>query len=73
MLIATTDGLAGYEIKAYLGEVFAVAVHDGPSNAPGGQSSGTFRMPDDGQAAQPPGLTRIRREAVERLKAEKKK
>jgi uncharacterized protein YbjQ (UPF0145 family) len=70
MLIATTDGLAGYDIKTYLGEVFAVAVHAGPANAPGGQSSGTFRMPDDSQAAQSPGLTRIRRDAVERLKAE---
>ncbi|MCW2883820.1 MAG: hypothetical protein QOE54_6151 [Streptosporangiaceae bacterium] len=70
MLIATTDGLAGYDITAYLGEVFAVAVHTGPVSAPGGQSSGTFRMPDEGQSAQSPGLTQTRRDAVERLKAE---
>jgi uncharacterized protein YbjQ (UPF0145 family) len=73
MLIATTDGLPGYDIKVYLGEVLAVAVHTGQGGAPGGQSSGTFRRPDDGHASHTSpalGLTQTRRDAVDRLKAE---
>jgi uncharacterized protein YbjQ (UPF0145 family) len=69
MLIATTDGLPGYDIKVYLGEVFGVAVHADQGSAPGGRSSGTFRMPDGGHAPSP-GLTQTRRDAVERLTAE---
>jgi uncharacterized protein YbjQ (UPF0145 family) len=70
MLIVTTDGLAGHDIKAYLGEVFGVAVHQGPASAPGGQSSGTFRMADDGRTTWAADLTQTRRDAVQRLKAE---
>ncbi|MFC5750108.1 YbjQ family protein [Actinomadura rugatobispora] len=67
MLIVTTDGLPGYEIRSVLGEALGVAVRadqgsSGPAGHPG--SSATFRVTGE---QQPPGLAAARREAVERL------
>ncbi|MEO3828740.1 heavy metal-binding domain-containing protein [Actinomadura sp. B10D3] len=67
MLIVTTDGVAGYEIRSVLGEVLGTAVQaaQGGGPAPGqGGSSATFRV-----TGEQPGmsLAAARREAVERL------
>ena len=67
MLIVTTDGLPGYEIRSVLGEALGVAVRaDQGVPTPAGQpgSSGTFRVTGEQPS---PGLAAIRREAVERL------
>jgi uncharacterized protein YbjQ (UPF0145 family) len=70
MLIVTTDGLPGYEIRSVLGEALGVAVRtdQGPS-APTGQpgSSATFRVTGEQPS---PGLAATRREAVDRLAEE---
>ncbi|TDC63981.1 heavy metal-binding domain-containing protein, partial [Actinomadura sp. GC306] len=69
MLIVTTDGVAGYEIRSVLGEVIGTAVRSDqggapqPGHGPGG-SSATFRMPGEQPGA---GLAAARREAVDRL------
>jgi uncharacterized protein YbjQ (UPF0145 family) len=67
MLIVTTDGVAGYEVRSVLGEVLGTAVQadQGGVPAPGqGGSSATFRV-----TGEQPGvsLAAARREAVERL------
>lgn len=70
MLIVTTDGLPGYEIRRVLGEVFGVAVQtDQGAAAPAGTSpsSGTFRVTGEQPAL---GLSQARREAVQRLAEE---
>ncbi|MFI0354762.1 YbjQ family protein [Actinomadura sp. 9N407] len=67
MLIVTTDGLAGYEIRSVLGEALGVAVQTDQARgaAPGHSgSSATFRMTGETPAA---GLAGARREAVDRL------
>lgn len=63
MLIVTTDGLPGFEIRTVLGEVFGVAVQtdQGPAPSP---SSGTFRVTGEQPGA---GLAQARRDAVQRL------
>jgi uncharacterized protein YbjQ (UPF0145 family) len=69
MLIVTTDGLPGFEIRRVLGEVFGVAVHSDQGGAPGpSPSSGTFRRTTGEQPGL--GLARTRREAVQRLAEE---
>lgn len=70
MLIVTTDGLAGYEIRSVLGEVVGTAVQtDQARPAPGASpSSGTFRVSTGEQ--QGIGLGAARREAVDRLRDE---
>lgn len=75
MLIVTTEGLPGYDVRTVLGEVFGVAVRTASTAAAGGAapSSGTFRMPtNDPAVARAPGtgLTQARQEAVGRLAAE---
>lgn len=65
MLIVTTDALAGYAIRGMLGEALGVAVQTDQAAAPGGGSSGTFRMNTGEQAGA--GLLAARRQAVERL------
>ncbi|WP_344598462.1 YbjQ family protein [Actinomadura vinacea] len=70
MLIVTTDGLPGYEIRTVLGEALGVAVQtDQARSGPGGQpgSSATFRVTGEQPA---PGLAGARREAVDRLAEE---
>ncbi|MBA9006854.1 MULTISPECIES: YbjQ family protein [Thermomonospora] len=70
MLIVTTDGLPGYEIRRVLGEVFGVAVQtDQGAAAPTGASpsSGTFRVTGEQPGL---GLSQARREAVQRLAEE---
>ncbi|ACY98736.1 MULTISPECIES: YbjQ family protein [Thermomonospora] len=69
MLIVTTDGLPGFEIRRVLGPVFGVAVHsDQGGGAAPASNSGTFRVP---AAEQPgPGLAAARREAIQRLAEE---
>jgi uncharacterized protein YbjQ (UPF0145 family) len=67
MLIVTTDGVAGYEIRSVLGEVLGTAVQADQGSAPHpGQagSSATFRV-----TGEQPGvsLAAARREAVDRL------
>ncbi|MFB4315476.1 YbjQ family protein [Actinomadura sp. 21ATH] len=67
MLIVTTDGLPGYEIRSVLGEALGVAVQTDQARAaaPGhGGSSATFRVTGETPAA---GLAAARREAVDRL------
>ncbi|MFD0541676.1 YbjQ family protein [Actinomadura luteofluorescens] len=67
MLIVTTDGVAGYEIRSVLGEVLGLAVRadQGAVHAPGqGGSSATFRVTGEQPGA---GLAAARREAVDRL------
>ncbi|WP_141577296.1 YbjQ family protein [Actinomadura sp. WMMA1423] len=67
MLIVTTDGVAGYEIRSVLGEVLGAAVQadQGGVPQPGqGGSSATFRVTGERPAA---GLAAARREAVDRL------
>ncbi|TYK48121.1 YbjQ family protein [Actinomadura decatromicini] len=67
MLIVTTDGVAGYEIKSVLGEVLgsAVQAEQGAAPQPGhGGSSATFRVTGERPVA---GLAAARREAVDRL------
>jgi uncharacterized protein YbjQ (UPF0145 family) len=67
MLIVTTDGLAGYEIRSVIGEALGVAVQAEQARgaAPGhGGSSATFRMTGETPGA---GLAAARREAVDRL------
>jgi uncharacterized protein YbjQ (UPF0145 family) len=67
MLIATTDGLAGYEIRSVLGEALGVAVQtdQGRGASPGHSgSSATFRMTGETPSA---GLAGARREAIDRL------
>ncbi|TDE24043.1 heavy metal-binding domain-containing protein, partial [Actinomadura sp. 6K520] len=67
MLIVTTDGVAGYEIRSVLGEVIGTAVQSGQGGAPQpgpGGSSATFRVTGERPAA---GLAAARREAVDRL------
>ncbi|MFI0444758.1 YbjQ family protein [Actinomadura sp. 6N118] len=68
MLIVTTDGLAGYEIRSVLGEVLGVAVQT-DQGLPSGQSSSsaTFRVTGEQPAV---GLAATRREAVDRLAQE---
>jgi uncharacterized protein YbjQ (UPF0145 family) len=67
MLIVTTDGVAGYDIRSVLGEVLGTAVQTDQARAqqPGhAGSSATFRVTGE----QPnPGLAGARREAVDRL------
>ncbi|GAA4066923.1 YbjQ family protein [Actinomadura miaoliensis] len=65
MLIVTTDGLAGHEIRGALGEVMGVAVQtdQGRAAAPGGASA-TFRVTGEQPGA---GLAGLRRQAMERL------
>lgn len=67
MLIVTTDGVAGYEIRSVLGEVLGTAVQADQGGAPQpghGGSSATFRVTGEQPAA---GLAAARREAVDRL------
>ncbi|WP_344894018.1 YbjQ family protein [Actinomadura meridiana] len=71
MLIVTTDGVAGYEIRSVLGEVLGTAVRADSASAQGGApqpghggSSATFRVTGEQPAA---GLAAVRREAVDRL------
>ncbi|GGV04269.1 hypothetical protein GCM10010182_23210 [Actinomadura cremea] len=66
MLIVTTDGLAGFEIRSVLGEVQGTAVQADQGAAPqhGPGSSSTFRVTGERPA---PGLGAARREAVDRL------
>ncbi|MFB4308051.1 YbjQ family protein [Actinomadura sp. GTD37] len=67
MLIVTTDGVSGYEIRSVLGEVLGTAVQadQGPAPQPGhGGSSATFRVTGERPAA---GLAAARREAIDRL------
>ncbi|MFC4051156.1 YbjQ family protein [Actinomadura syzygii] len=67
MLIVTTDGVAGYEIKSVLGEVLgsAVQAEQGAAPQPGhGGSSATFRVTGERPVA---GLAAALREAVDRL------
>jgi uncharacterized protein YbjQ (UPF0145 family) len=65
MLIVTTDGLPGCEIRTIFGEVLGVSVQADQARA-SGQSSGTFRVTGD----QPIGLAQARREALDRLAEE---
>ncbi|MES9541094.1 MULTISPECIES: heavy metal-binding domain-containing protein [unclassified Actinomadura] len=67
MLIVTTDGVAGYEIRSVLGEVLGTAVQadQGGVHQPGqGGSSATFRVTGEQPGAS---LAAARREAVDRL------
>jgi uncharacterized protein YbjQ (UPF0145 family) len=67
MLIVTTDGVAGYEIRSVLGEVLGMAVQadQGAARPPGqGGSSATFRVTGEQPGV---GLSAARREAVDRL------
>lgn len=67
MLIVTTDGVAGYEIRSVLGEVFGTSLQadQGAGPQPGqGGSSATFRVTGERPAVS---LAAARREAVERL------
>jgi uncharacterized protein YbjQ (UPF0145 family) len=67
MLIVTTDGVAGYEIRSVLGEVLGTAVQTGQSGVPApgqGGSSATFRVTGEQPGAS---LASTRREAVDRL------
>ncbi|RFS85568.1 hypothetical protein D0T12_11140 [Actinomadura spongiicola] len=67
MLIVTTDGVAGYEIRSVLGEVHGSAAQTDPISAPQpghGGSSATFRVTGEQPAS---GLAGARREAVDRL------
>jgi uncharacterized protein YbjQ (UPF0145 family) len=67
MLIVTTDGLPGFEIRRVLGEVFGVAVQNDQGGGPS-PSSGTFRRTTGEQPGL--GLAHTRREAVQRLAEE---
>ncbi|MGP4027804.1 YbjQ family protein [Actinomadura sp. 3N407] len=70
MLIVTTDGVAGYEIRSVLGEVLGTAVQAGQSGAPQpghDGSSATFRVTGEQPSS---GLAAARREAVDRLREE---
>jgi uncharacterized protein YbjQ (UPF0145 family) len=74
MLIVTTDGVAGYEVRSVLGEVLGTAVQAASASAQGGApqpghggSSATFRVTGEQPAT---GLAAARREAVERLAEE---
>ncbi|MFG1999699.1 YbjQ family protein [Spirillospora sp. NPDC048911] len=68
MLIVTTDGLAGYDIRSVLGEVLGVAVQTDQSRPVGqSSSSATFRVTGEQPGA---GLAATRREAVDRLAQE---
>lgn len=67
MLIVTTDGVPGHEIRSVLGEVLATALQAGQGDqgaAPQPGSSATFRVTGERPAA---GLAAARREAVDRL------
>ncbi|GAA1557544.1 hypothetical protein GCM10009678_45670 [Actinomadura kijaniata] len=66
MLIVTTDGLAGYEVRNVLGEVLGTAVQGARSAAPhpGASSSATFRVTGEQPGV---GLGAARREAIDRL------
>ncbi|GLW62883.1 hypothetical protein Arub01_11270 [Actinomadura rubrobrunea] len=64
MLIVTTDGLAGHEIRGVLGEVMGVAVQTDQARASAGGASGTFPVTGERPGA---GLAALRRQAVERL------
>ncbi|MEU8341721.1 Uncharacterized conserved protein YbjQ, UPF0145 family [Actinomadura meyerae] len=69
MLIVTTDGVPGHEIRSVLGEVLATALQadqaDQGAPQPGRPgSSATFRVTGERPAA---GLAAARREAVDRL------
>ncbi|MQY02650.1 YbjQ family protein [Actinomadura macrotermitis] len=66
MLIVTTDGLAGYDIRNVLGEVLGTAVqaNPGPAGGPSSPSSSTFRVTGEQAGV---GLAAARREAIERL------
>ncbi|WP_395107033.1 YbjQ family protein [Actinomadura sp. SCN-SB] len=65
MLIVTTDGLPGYEIRSVLGEALGVAVQTDQGRAgTGGTSSSTFRVTGEQPVN---GLAAARRQAVERL------
>lgn len=65
MLIVTTDGLAGHEIRTVLGEVLGTAVQGGSAQAPPQPGSvATFRVTGETPAQ---GLAAARREAIDRL------
>ncbi|TDC48993.1 heavy metal-binding domain-containing protein, partial [Actinomadura sp. KC345] len=70
MLILTTDGVAGYDIRSVLGEVLGTAVQADQAAAPQpghGGSSATFRVTGEQPSV---GLSAARREAVDRLREE---
>ncbi|MEU5992669.1 heavy metal-binding domain-containing protein [Spirillospora sp. NPDC047418] len=70
MLIVTTDGVPGYEIRSVLGEVFGTSLQaeQGAPAQPGqpaqGGSSSTFRVTGERPAVS---LAAARREALDRL------
>lgn len=66
MLIVTTDGLPGHEIRRVIGEAFGTAVQADPARPPaaGSSSSATFRVTGEQVTA---GLAQARREALRRL------
>lgn len=67
MLIVTTDGVPGYEIRSVLGEVLGTALQadQGAAPQPGqGGSSATFRVTGERPAVS---LAAARREAMDRL------
>ncbi|CNF98483.1 Domain of uncharacterised function (DUF74) [Mycobacterium tuberculosis] len=66
MLIVTTDGVPGYDIRSVLGEVLGTALQadQGGSAQPAQSgSSATFRVTGE----RPAGLAAARREAIDRL------
>ena len=65
MLIVTTDGVAGYQIKSVLGEVLASALQSAAPQPAPGSTSGTFRVTGEQPGAD---LAAVRREAVDRLR-----
>jgi len=66
MLIVTTDGVSGHEIRSVLGEVLGTALQadQAPAPQPGGGSSATFRVTGERPAVS---LAAARREAIDRL------
>ncbi|GAA3986736.1 hypothetical protein GCM10023085_81040 [Actinomadura viridis] len=70
MLIVTTDGLPGHEIRSVFGEALGVAVQTDqarPAPTAHSSSSATFRVTGEQPSL---GLAAARREAVERLAEE---
>ncbi|GAA1889996.1 hypothetical protein GCM10009736_67750 [Actinomadura bangladeshensis] len=67
MLIVTTDGVPGYDIRSVLGEVLGTSLQadqGAPAQPAHGGSSATFRVTGERPAA---GLAAARREAIDRL------